>query len=144
MSNTGLKEFDNTIQKTNQLLKDIEVPFGWEKRRNQSYAALKAVLHALRDRLTIDETAQFASQLPMLVKGIYYEGWDPSKVPVKMNREQFLQRIRQEFPFSMEEDIEELVKVVFIALNRFVSIGELEDIRVSLPKDIREEIVAYG
>lgn len=144
MRSTDLTEFDNTIQKTNQLLKEIEVPFGWETRRNQSYAALRAVLHALRDRLAIDETAQFAAQLPLLVKGIYYDGWNPSKVPMKMNKDQFLQRIRREFPFSMKDSIEELVKVVFIALNRFVSIGELEDIRVSLPKDIREEIVAYG
>jgi uncharacterized protein (DUF2267 family) len=54
--------------------------YGWPKeRRNQSYAALGAVLHALRDRLTVEETAQLGAQLPMLVRGIFYAEWDPVK-----------------------------------------------------------------
>lgn len=82
MSNSGFAEFDTTIQKTNELLKEIETAFSWpENRRNQSYAALRAVLHALRDRLPVEETVQLGTQLPMLIRGMYYEGWDPSKVP---------------------------------------------------------------
>jgi uncharacterized protein (DUF2267 family) len=52
-------------------------------KRNQSYSALRAVLHALRDRLTVAETAHLSAQLPMLIRGIYFKGWDPTKVPVR-------------------------------------------------------------
>ena len=86
MAATGYPSIDATVDRTNRVLKDIEEAYGWPKeRRNQSYNALRAVLHTLRDRVTVDESAQFAAQLPTLVRGIYYEGWDPSRVPVKMD-----------------------------------------------------------
>ncbi|HEY5940705.1 MAG TPA: non-homologous end-joining DNA ligase [Gemmatimonadales bacterium] len=34
----------------------------------------------LRDRLTVEETAHPGAQLPMLIRGSYYAGWEPSGV----------------------------------------------------------------
>ena len=91
MTELGFPVFDATVQKTSHLLKHIEGAYGWPKqRRNQSYAALRSVLQTLRDRLTVEETAQLAAQLPMLVRGLYYEGWNPTVVPVDMDRAEFL------------------------------------------------------
>ena len=91
MVDTGYSTFSTTVDKTNRVLKEIEGAYGWpQERRNQSYAALRAVLHALRDRLTVEEGAQFAAQLPMLIRGLYYAGWDPRRVPHKMTRDEFL------------------------------------------------------
>jgi uncharacterized protein (DUF2267 family) len=138
MPNTPHTPLDTTIEKTNLVLKDIEEVYGWPKeRRNQSYAALRAVLHALRDRLTIDESAQFAAQLPMLIRGLYFEGWDPSDVPQKPNREEFLQRIRRDFRFvDVHGGMELLVQTVLGALRRYLTDGEWEDIRTNMPKDL--------
>lgn len=143
MSNAGFEEFDNTVQKTNELLKDIEEQLGWEGRRHQSYTALRTVLHALRDRLTVEEASEMASQLPMLVKGIFYEGWDPSSMPKKVSREQFLQQIRQQFKFSIEGErggIGEVIRAVLKALKKYISVGEAEDIVSILPKDLASSI----
>lgn len=136
MANTGLEVFDETVQKTNILLKEIEKEFDWENHRNLSYAALRTVLHTLRDRLTIQETADLAAQLPLLVKGIFYEGWDPSRVPIKMEKEEFIEEIRKNFPYSLDRPITDVVVVVVGALQRFVSTGEIEDILSILPKDL--------
>jgi len=137
MAQTGFTSFNTTVDKTNHLLHEIEESFGWPKdRRNQSYAALRGLLHALRDRLTVEEAAQLGAQLPMLVRGIYYEGWDPSKVPVKMDRDEFLQRVRREFPYSIDSDIEAVVRAVLLALRHHVTEGEWDDIRASLPKNL--------
>src|SRR4051794_38312775 len=79
MSATGLEVFDRTIQITNIWLKQIMDELGVERRG--AMKALRAVLHALRDRLTLDEAAQLSAQLPLLVRGVYWEDWDPSKQP---------------------------------------------------------------
>lgn len=138
MTLTGYPSFDTTVDKTNRILKEIEQAYGWPKeRRNQSYAALRSVLHALRDRLTVDEAAQLAAQLPMLVRGIYYDGWDPSRLPRKTSREEFLQRVRQEFPYDVAGTTEQLVQTVLRALRRHITEGEWEEVRASMPKDLR-------
>jgi uncharacterized protein (DUF2267 family) len=137
VSVTGYKTFDTTLEKTNGVLKHIEESYGWPKTsRNQSYGGLRAVLHALRDRLTVEETAQLSAQLPMLIRGIYFEGWDPTKVPVKMHRNDFLERIREEFPYEIPGGIEHLVDVVIQSLRRHITDGEWQDVRSSLPKDM--------
>jgi uncharacterized protein (DUF2267 family) len=139
MSDVGYSAFTTTVSKTNRVLKDIEEAYGWPKeRREQSYSALRSVLHALRDRLTIQEAADLAAQLPMLIRGLYYEGWSPSRVPVKMRSSQFLERVRRGLNFSLDGQagVEHLVKTVMTALTRFVTPGELEDVKAIVPNDI--------
>lgn len=140
---TGFKEFDATIQKTNKVLKEIEESLGWEGRRNQSYGALRAVLHTLRDLLLPEETVQLGAQLPTLIRGVYYEGWDPSKTPRKANIEDFFGEIRRQFPFSMDESVESLVGVVLSALRKHISAGEADDITSEMPRDIKNLISRF-
>jgi uncharacterized protein (DUF2267 family) len=137
MSDAGLSSFNTTVEKTNRVLKDIEAAYGWPAdRRQQSYAALRAVLHALRDRLPVDEAADLGAQLPMLIRGIYYEGWEPSKVPVKMDKEEFLERVRREFSYQVEGGTESLAKTVLGALRRYITEGEWEDVKSTVPRDL--------
>jgi uncharacterized protein (DUF2267 family) len=57
MGDTGFTFFTTTEDNTNRLLREIDEAYGWPKeRRNQSYATLRAVLHALRDRLSSTRT----------------------------------------------------------------------------------------
>ena len=137
MGGTGFSSLKTTEDKTNRVLREIEEAYGWPKeRRNQSYAALRAVLHAVRDRLTVEETAQLGAQLPMLVRGIFYAEWDPSKVPMKQNREDFMQRIREQFPYQIEGGIEQLERTVLQAMRRYITDGEWDDIKSAMPKDL--------
>ncbi|MDX1883873.1 DUF2267 domain-containing protein [Mycolicibacterium sp. 120270] len=137
MSDTSFTSFKTTEDKTNRILREIEEAYGWPKeRREQSYAALRAVLHTLRDRLPVNEAAQLGAQLPMLVRGIFYTGWDPAKVPIKMNREEFLQRVRDSFPYQIEGDTEQLVNVVLQALRQYITDGEWDDVKSVIPKEL--------
>jgi len=101
-----------------------------------SYAVLRAVLHALRDRLTVQEAADLAAQLPLLVKGIFYDGWDPSNVPKKIHEDEFIAEIRKNFTFSIDRSINEVIIVVLSDLRKHISEGELEDVLSALPKDL--------
>jgi uncharacterized protein (DUF2267 family) len=136
MPANGLEVFDRTLQKSNLLLKEIEAEYGWEGRRFQSYAALRTVLHALRDRLTVKEASDFAAQLPLLIRGMFYEGWDPMAVPIKMDHEQFYERIRSEFQYSFNGTIRDLVATVLQVVCKHVTEGEMNNIASILPKHL--------
>ena len=138
MSMTGLEVFDTTVHKTNAWLKRLMALLEWDERR-RAYLALRSTLHALRDRLTIEEAAQLAAQLPMLIRGFYYEGWDPTAKPLKVrSREQFLARIQDAFREDEPADPERVASAVFRLLEERVTDGEIEDVRYVLPSDIRE------
>ena len=137
MASNPYSTFESSIDKTNLILKEIEQAYGWPKqRRNQSYAALRTVLQLLRDRLPVQESVQFAAQLPVLVRGVYFDGWDPSNVPIKLNREDFLFEVRQGFPYDVEGGAESVVQTVLNALRRHISPGEWDDVKATMPKDL--------
>lgn len=135
---TGLSNFDNTVQQTNELLDKVESTFGWQDRREQSYSLLRSTLQALRDRLPVHQAVHLSSELPMLVRGFYFEGWDPEKVPLKYNKSQFLEHVRQKFPYSDEREIEELVSKTLSLIMKQVSNGTHQQIKEMLPEEIAE------
>lgn len=139
MTTTGLDVFDATIQQTNEWLGEIAEELHTDNRRH-AYLALRGALHALRDNLVVDEAADLAAQLPMLVRGIYYEGWNPSKTPVKdRDRDLFLERVGGAFERANTDGIypEPAARAVFRVLSRHVTAGEVNDVRSSLPEEIR-------
>ncbi|CCH18398.1 DUF2267 domain-containing protein [Micromonospora lupini] len=137
MADAMISAFESSLDKTNLILKDIETAYGWPKeRRNQSYAALRTVLHLLRDRLAVNESVEFAQQLPVLVRGIYFDGWNPSDVPIKLNRDDFLYEVRQGFPYDAEGGAERVTQVVLDTLRRHVTQGEWQDVKDTMPKDL--------
>ena len=137
MSGTGLDVFDTTVQKTNNWLNELMQVLSWPD-KHKVYLALRATLHALRDRLTVEEAAHLGAQLPMLVRGFYYEGWDPTGKPLKeRQREEFLTRIEHQFN-NGEVDSERVARAVFRVLATRVSAGEIEDVKHILPAEVRD------
>jgi uncharacterized protein (DUF2267 family) len=138
MSATGLSVFDATIEKTNIWLNEIQERMGWTE-RHRAYHALRAVLHALRDRLMVDEAVDFAAQLPLLIRGMYYEGWRPAGKPVKeRKKEEFLAHIAKAFPDDPDVDPEDVTRTVFQVLAKHVTAGEVDEVKHMLPHEIRE------
>jgi uncharacterized protein (DUF2267 family) len=136
MSATGLDVFDTTLHKTNSWLNELMQVLGSQD-RHEAYLAMKATLHALRDRLTVEEVAQLGAQLPMLIRGFYYEGWDPTGKPLRVRqKEQFLARIEQQFRGDDGINAERLARAVFTVLAKRVSEGEIEDVKHILPAEI--------
>ncbi|MGD2131370.1 MAG: DUF2267 domain-containing protein [Maricaulaceae bacterium] len=137
MSMTGLTQFDQTIHLTNTWLNEIMEELGWED-RHRAYRGLRAVLHALRDRLPVESAAHLAAQLPMLVRGFYYEGWAPGKEHVRdRTANDFVAHVEQAFSQDPDAEPERIVDAVFGLLNRHVSDGEVKNVRSNLPEAIR-------
>ncbi len=94
MSATGLDVFDKTLQTTNIWLDEIMATLGPD--RQVAWHVLGAVLHALRDRLQIGLAVHLGAQLPLLVRGLYYDQWHPSEQTLKQrSAEQFLDHVSQ-------------------------------------------------
>ena len=141
MSERGLSVFDETVQLTNIWLKELMEELGWED-RHRAYLGLRLVLQAIRDHLSVDEAVHLGAQLPMLVRGFYYEGWRPSRAPDR-NRsvDDFLHRIEDGFhqmPGNEYIDPAELTAAVFAVLRRRISAGEFDQVVHALPKAIRK------
>jgi uncharacterized protein (DUF2267 family) len=139
MSMTGLPAFDSTLQTTNVWLKELSEEMNWGDDRPRSYHALRAVLHALRDRLPIDEVVTLGAQLPMLVRGIYYEGWHPADKPLKARTTAaFLGHVGECMGPTPGEDPEDVTRAVFGLLSRHVTAGEVKGIVGALSHELRE------
>ncbi|MBP1686196.1 MAG: hypothetical protein H6Q33_2339 [Deltaproteobacteria bacterium] len=135
---TGLDVFDSTIHKTNAWLNEIMAELN-STDRHFAYHTLRAVLQVLRDRLTVEEAVQLGAQLPMLIRGVYYEGWSPTGKPLKWNKSEFLGCIRDSFRNATTvHDPERMVRAVFGILSRHVSEGEVKNVKGILPKTLRE------
>jgi uncharacterized protein (DUF2267 family) len=135
---TSFELFDGTLQKTDLWLGHLMRLLPTDDRQ-VAYLALRASLHALRDRLSVEEVAQLGAQLPMLIRGFYYEGWDPTGKPLKIrHRQQFLDRITSELAYVNDNGPEDVARAVFTLLVQRISDGEIEDVKQVLPVDIRD------
>lgn len=137
MHPTTAELFTETIEKTGYWLQELMGDLG-STHPQQAYSVLRAVLHTLRDRLTVGEAADLGAQLPTLVRGFYYEGWRPVGHPAKIrHKEEFLQHVKQLYPGLSQDDPERAVRAVFRLLAGHVSGGELRQVKDQLPADIR-------
>jgi uncharacterized protein (DUF2267 family) len=136
---TTVSAFDTTLQHTNEWLRDLGERMNWNDDRQRSYHAFRAVLHALRDRLPVDEAVALAAQLPLLLRGMYYEGWRPNATPVKdRTKEAFLSHIEPAFRDDLPNAAEGVTRAVFGVIASHVSGGEIEGIVKNLPRELHD------
>jgi len=132
----------HSVEKTHIWLKEIAKEFGGDDRQ-YAYRALRAVLHTLRDRLTVDVAAKLAAQLPTLIRGIYYEDWDPSRTPLPLHDvEAFLDHVAREGRMGGDTEASVAVSAVTRVLRAHVSPGEIDEVLKVLPEKFRVLIAA--
>ena len=138
MTTTGIGGLEKTIHQTNEWIRDIMNEMNTQD-RNKAYLALNSTLHALRDRLVVDEAVDLGAQLPMLIRGLYYEGYDPSGKPVKArHKDEFLALVKRDLARAPGIDAENAARCVFSVLEKRISKGEIENVKNMLPEDVKE------
>jgi uncharacterized protein (DUF2267 family) len=129
--------FESTLQKTNLWLKQICELLHWDDHQ-KAYHGLRAVLHVLRDRLPADEAVHLGAQLPMLVRGFYYDCWKPAATPVKIKTPQeFYDAVRENFTADRNVNPMRLTEAVMKVLAEHVSPSEVEKLRGISPPELR-------
>jgi uncharacterized protein (DUF2267 family) len=138
MSTATVDSIERTVQKTNRWLADLKRELGSD---DSAYAwrALSAYLQVLRDRLTVDEAAQLAAQLPQLLRGVFYEGFDPGHQPERIrDREMFLARLAERGRLDGPDEAAHVAAAATRVMRRHISEGEIDDVLEQLPSQIRQ------
>ncbi|TAI48433.1 DUF2267 domain-containing protein [Flagellimonas allohymeniacidonis] len=143
--------FNQYAAEGNTFLKQYTKEMDLGDNRDKAGRILTSILHALRDIITTEESLQFIAQLPMFIKAAYVNGWTIRKKKVKAkNMTQFIDLVRKhdgqaainDFEYS-DEVAENYIMATFVFLRKYVSMGEMEDIRDGLPKDLKSMIASY-
>jgi uncharacterized protein (DUF2267 family) len=138
MTTTGLAVFDKTLQETNIWIKQLMECLGTDD-RELAYTCLKATLHALRDLLGPENAAHLAAQLPLLLRGVYYEGWHIAGTPSKeRHKEAFFEHVRLGMPGLPDCDTELVVRSVFEVMWDRIDQGEIAKLIRIFPRDLRQ------
>jgi uncharacterized protein (DUF2267 family) len=136
MSRSGLDVFDTTVQETHRWLKIVMEVLETDNRR-MAFAVLRAVLHALRDRIGPANAVHLGAQLPMLLRGAYYEGWHVAGTPT---RERHLGPFLEHIGRNLEKwpiEPAEAARAAFVALAERLDAGEVAKVIGMLPLEIR-------
>ena len=137
MSATGVPALDHTVQETNIWLNGREEELRLDNRQ-QAYNALRAVLHTLRDRLPPEVAIKLGAQLPILVRGIYYEGWHAAATPTRERHvEDFAEHVLWELPREIPVDALTVARGMLEILWEKLDPGEFEKVLNHLPASLR-------
>lgn len=136
MSASGLDVFDRTLETTHIWLNEICNDLGPDKQ--VAWKVLSTVLHKLRDRLTINLAAHLGAQLPLLIRGVFYDQFEPGHMPSELRRrDDFVGEVAEALSDTKPVDPDEAVRSVLRVLSRHVSEGQVNKIRDALPKSLR-------
>lgn len=137
MPRAGFSSIEKSTHKTKEWLHEIQDELGWED-ENMVYTASRAVLQTLRDRLPVIEAVELAEGLPMVMKGMYYEGYNPTGKPEKIkSRDEFFQKVQERTPRTPIKT-EEATRAVFNLLDKKLGGGgEIDQVKGNLPKDLQ-------
>ncbi|WP_298264918.1 DUF2267 domain-containing protein [uncultured Lutibacter sp.] len=109
----------------------------------QAGRILSSILHGLREVISTEESLQLIAQFPMFLKAVYVNGWSSRKKKKVKSMTEFIDLIRvfdgktSIHDFGSDAKAENYIKSTFMVLRKYISLGELEDIRTELPKDLK-------
>jgi uncharacterized protein (DUF2267 family) len=136
MSATGLPVFDKTLQTTNIWLDEIMAAIGPD--RQLAWRVLSVVLHTLRDRLSPDLAAHLAAELPLLVRGVFYDQYKPSRQPTTFDLDDFVEEVGEWLSDARPTDPRDAMSAVFATLSRHLPPGQIVKLKQTLPANLRD------
>ena len=137
MDSARLQPFATTLQKTDQWMKDVMDELGPDDPQ-KAYHSLRAVLHALRDRLMPGEVTDMSAQMPMLIRGLFLEGWRATEPSGALDsQEEFFAAVNEELQVPADVGPEDSTRAIFRVLEKRISCGEIQDIRGMLPEALQ-------
>jgi uncharacterized protein (DUF2267 family) len=138
-------DFNKHTEKGNLILDEVAEQLGIDNNRDLAFRVLRSVLHALRERLPIQESFHLLAELPFIIKALYVEGWKYHDKPNRTIRDTgslIREMIHEDYPaghhdFMTLKDGENALRAVITVLKRHISAGESADIENALPANLK-------
>lgn len=132
-----LVPFSSTLQRTQAWMKDMMAALEVDD-PHKAYRAMRASLHAIRDRIPTDEALHLGSQLPLPVLGVYFDGYRAADAPDPTRHERdFLERVRGEIAPAGDLDPRQAVEATLKTLRIHTSEGQFEQVRELFHKELQ-------
>ncbi len=135
----NIKAFQTTLNQSAVWINELMDSYAFRD-ENEAFVLLRATLKSLRDRIGAGEAYHLATQLPALLRGYYFEGWNPHKNPsTDRTPYDFLTSVRAHLGthhdnIDLELAVPEALRITFEKIDQ----GEAEDVRQNLPREIQE------
>ncbi|MEO9804968.1 MAG: DUF2267 domain-containing protein [Reichenbachiella sp.] len=136
-------DFNKFAAQGNEFINKLSKELGHPGDSARAGRVLKSVLQALRNQLTTEESIQMLAQLPMFLKAVFVENWRLSGPKKVRHLEDFFDEVRRidgqsaKYDFYLDQDMDKALKAVLLLLGKYISAGELDDIRAVLPKELK-------
>jgi uncharacterized protein (DUF2267 family) len=132
-----VQAFETTLRTSYEWIRDFGESLG-QTHAGLCFRCLRAGLHAIRDRLPIDDAAALAAQLPLLIRGVWYDGWRPARVPERARSgDEVLSGIAEELEGGLAAPPGQVLRATIAVMERHVDRGELRKMRAHLPEALR-------
>lgn len=130
--------FDRTVHEAHDWVNELSARLGWTSERD-ALRLLRTVLCKIRDHLPVNEMAQFSAQLPIMLRGMYFEGWQPKNTPIhQRDIAEFIKAVEDQVGDVLDYRGETDIKAVFDVINARISEGEVADVRANLPRALQD------
>src|SRR5688500_6231342 len=106
--------------------------------RQVAWKVLSVVLHKLRDRLPVELSAHLSAELPLLVRGVYYDQFEPAKQPADWDLEEIVQEVAEWLSDIRPVNPTDAIRAVFTLLSRHIPRGQITKVQNGLPQDLRD------
>jgi uncharacterized protein (DUF2267 family) len=137
MARNGLASLEHSVLTTRSWVHELARDLGDSDDERQALRVLRVFLHAIRDRLPVNEAAHLAAQLPELLRGIYYEGWRPGETPHRYHDlDTFLDRMARDGMLTGNTQAVSAAEAAGRVLRRHISKGEIDKVCAVLPPPV--------
>jgi uncharacterized protein (DUF2267 family) len=140
MTHSAHSLFDSSLQKTIHWIDEVAREMKWDDRL-KAYHTMRTVMHVLRDRLRVDQAAHLSAQLPLIVRGIFFEGWKPARTPLSYKTKEEMKSLIKEYAqvdYLHDQNLETAIRAVLTTIRNHIDPNEIEDILSGLPEEIKE------
>lgn len=135
-------DFEKYAMKGNEFLNRLAENLG-EEDRGHAARILRSTFRVLRNHLSVEESFQLVSQLPMALKSVYVDGWKLSDHRrIKTIDDMVIEIIQEEGnsaprDFANKDGVIDALKAVIDTLKEYTSIEEVNQALGTLPRKIQ-------